>query len=396
MKFSKNVNTQLGRSLAVFGAIGALLLAAVLPSVALAAQITQRSLELSSSSKGATGVSYVLTFTPATNASAFVVDFCDNTPLIGEACNAPADFDVSSATVNTTNGGNFTKSALTAAKNNALVLTGSLTAGTEASLQLDGVTNPSGAGQLYARIVSYSGADAATATSNAKAYTSTAIGATAVDQGSVAASITDSVGVSGAVLESLSFCVSGAAVKANCDVSGNPAPTLRLGKDLGNGVIALDPSEVSQGSIYTQLSTNAVSGAVVRLKSSAANCGGLLRAGDLTACDITPAQNTNITPGQAKFGVKTSTSTYTSGVTNPNGTLEPVSTSPYNDTTFALNYASDQQTGVTSPFGDPFLDTAGHPANNVNMALTFGASVGNDTPAGNYSTDISLVATGKF
>jgi hypothetical protein len=30
------------------------------------------------------------------------------------------------------------------------------------------------------------------------------------------------------------------------------------------------------------------------------------------------------------------------------------------------------------------------------MALTFGASVSNDTPAGLYATDLSLIATGKF
>ena len=30
------------------------------------------------------------------------------------------------------------------------------------------------------------------------------------------------------------------------------------------------------------------------------------------------------------------------------------------------------------------------------MMLTFGVKVTNDTPAGAYSTDLSLIATGKF
>jgi hypothetical protein len=30
------------------------------------------------------------------------------------------------------------------------------------------------------------------------------------------------------------------------------------------------------------------------------------------------------------------------------------------------------------------------------MDFTFGASVSNSTPAGNYSTSLSLIATGKF
>jgi hypothetical protein len=30
------------------------------------------------------------------------------------------------------------------------------------------------------------------------------------------------------------------------------------------------------------------------------------------------------------------------------------------------------------------------------MKITFGASIANDTPAGKYSADLSLIATGKF
>lgn len=52
--------------------------------------------------------------------------------------------------------------------------------------------------------------------------------------------------------------------------------------------------------------------------------------------------------------------------------------------------------GVTSTYGDQFLTTSGAPALNKNMTLTFGASAANNTPAGSYSADLSLIATGKF
>lgn len=56
----------------------------------------------------------------------------------------------------------------------------------------------------------------------------------------------------------------------------------------------------------------------------------------------------------------------------------------------------DANDGVTSPFGDRFLETAEAPANNKNMALTFGVAASNNTPAGNYSADLSLIAVGTF
>ena len=61
-----------------------------------------------------------------------------------------------------------------------------------------------------------------------------------------------------------------------------------------------------------------------------------------------------------------------------------------------MNAATDNSTGVTSTYGSPFLNTAGAKANNMNMQLTFGASTNASVPAGNYSADLSLIATGTF
>lgn len=367
-------------------AVFAVLLSTVLPSLAFAAQITERSIQLSNSSVSATNVTYKINFkaaAAAATAGAFVVDFCSNSPVIGQTCSAPGGFSAAGAASATVG---FTDVEKTATK---LVITGTIEAEDEVSVDVTGIVNPSAAAPLYARIVTFD-TDA-----HADAYTSTVPGAGKIDEGGVAMSITPTVGVSGAVLESLTFCVAKNAISLNCNLAGNEAPTLKLGETVGDSV-ALIPTALSTGTLNTQISTNALSGAVVRLKSSATGCGGLLRAGAPSACDIAPALTGDIAIGEPKFGVKTATATDTIGYDDAIGAFQPVTGSGYNNSTYALNYIGTNATGVTSTFGDPFLDTDNAPANNKNMQLTFGASVSNSTPAGMYSTDLSLIASGKF
>lgn len=379
------------RAGSVFAA-AALVLATALPGLASAATVTERSIALSSSSADASGVNYTINFTATQDAGAVLVEFCGNSPLLGESCSTPGGFSLSSATV----GGGFTKDGTnsTATK---LIATGTIdvSANDEVSIPVTGVHNPTASGPLYARILTYA--------TDATGYTSANpdAGDDHLDDGSVAISITPTIGVSAAVLESMIFCVSGAAITENC--GGVTAPSLKLGNDDGNGVIALSPTP-SEGQIYTQISTNAVSGAVVSLKSNTVGCGGLVRAGatsNAAGCGIAPALALGVGTGSGKFGVKTATA---AGVgSNFAGALQAYDpdgagpTTPYyNSSDFKLLWVSGDGSGVTGPYGDPLLDTAGAPVNNMGMALTFAAASANNTPAGNYSADLSLVATGKF
>jgi len=364
------------RQLGLFAVVGALLLALILPSIVSAAQLTERSIELSSSTLSATGVTYKVNFTATTTAGAVLVDFCENSPLIGEECDAPAGFTVAGAV-----GGSITSPAV-----NTAVVTQAITAGAT-SVTLTNVTNPSAVGPLYARIITYNDATGAatyvsTQTSNANRR----------DEGGAAISITNNIGVSGAVLESMSFCVSGGVIADGC-TGTITAPTLKLGQQVGSA-FALMPGVVSEGSIYTQISTNALKGAVVSLKSNTTNCGGLVRVGAAN-CDIAPALASGIEENSAtaKFGVKTVASVDGG---NASGTYRPYDGSIYSPDAFALEFINTNATGVTSPYGSLFLDTNNAPVNNKNMQLTFGATVTNQTPAGLYSADLSLIATGKF
>ncbi len=427
----------------------ALLLSVALPSLVSAAQLTQRSAQLSSSSKGATS-SYEFTFTATGSAGAVVVEFCQNTPLIGEACTdpntTPGGFTAAGAGVT----GGVSASVNGTPTTNKVVLADTISAGVN-SFTLTGIVNPSDAGTIYARILTY------TDTTGANAYASAAPG-THIDDGSVAIAITDSVGVSGAVLETMTFCAASVAITANCGNASGNLPDLTLGEGTPK---ALTSSALSTGDVYTQLSTNAVNGAIVRIKSGNSNCSGLALNGGAT-CAIAAAGTTGtFSAGTAKFGVYvnpttgsntgTGTIALTSGDATVTGTstdwvatptvkagdtiwtnggkaytvlsitddthLELTANASTTESTAAYTYGfgtyrvrdggsgtySDtastyrfDDTNVKGAYGDEILDTNDGVVNGGNIKLTFGASISNVTPAGKYSNSYSLIATGKF
>lgn len=357
------------------------------PMLASAAQVTERSITLSSATKQATAVRYNVEFTAPAAADEIVIDFCTNSPLIGETCTPPPGLVVDNAvasgvTIDATN-----------TTNNKITGTRAITQGENVAIEFTGIVNPTDAGTVYARILTF-------ATGNADNYVSGTPG-TYVDSGSVAFAITDGIAVSGDVLESLSFCVAGEDIPKDCNTAGLDAPTLKLGKDFGNGVVSLTSDEISTGDVYTQISTNAINGAVVRIKSGADGCGGLLRAGSGTAaerCGIAPAVTGGITAGEARFGVMTVAAVTSTGAApeETTGTYQVAPASGYSPSAYQLRWAANNLSGVTSVYGDDFLDTDDAPVSNKTMQLTFGASANNTTPAGSYSADLSLIATGKF
>ncbi len=385
------VNRRVGSLFAVAALVLATVTPGLVPAFASAAQLTERSVQLSSTSKDATNVSYEAKFTTESVAGAVVFDFCKNSPLIGSACTAPVDFTAAAATATST-GGAVTASQTAAAVANTIKVVGTFPAGAT-DITLAGITNPSEVGPLYVRMLTF--ADSATA----NAYVSATPGAS-IDDGSAAVSITDTVGVSAAVLETMTFCVSGGVIGVDC--SGTTATALELGETSGT-VKALSSTVRSETSLYSQISTNAASGAVVNMKSSAANCGGLLLNGlpvapedEATKCFIKPATGTgegllDTNGNKALFGLTVTP------VAGGDGTYAAASAGAYySDSIFKLNFVSGNASGVTGPYGDPILDTAGAPTNNKNAQITFGASIANNTPAGLYSADFSLIATGKF
>lgn len=356
-------------------AAAAMVFATALPGLAAAATVTERSIELSSSTKATAAVSYKVKFNAQTDGTgAFLIDFC-TTAAVGSACSAPGGLAVAATgagpagTSTATSGYTATQIDSNSVK---VIITAPVDEDDPVELDVTGLTNPTAAGVIYARIVTY--ADNTALGSN----TSAAPG-THYDDGSVALNITDGFSVSSAVLESLIFCMAENADTIGTGCTGTyDLPGLSLGT---NGVLDLTPSE---GTIKTQVSTNAVSGVVVNLKSSTPG-GGLKRAEAATS-DITPfngTPNPSIGNGTAKFGLKLAG---LSGVT---------ASGSYSDSDYFLAYAGDNLSGVTSTYGSAIYSAPG-PVSDATANLTFAANQSNTTPAGTYSTALNLIATGKF
>jgi len=407
----------LRRSAAAFTAL-AFVVAAALPAwsgtYASADQLINRSLKMSDSTPGVTtNLQYILTFTTGNvSAQSIIVDFCSDTPLIGSTCafNAGVTVPTLAATPTIIGGG-----TVSSANGRTLKVTG-LTIGANATYSLTingGITNPSALGTFYARIITYAGTNAnnyvpATLTGDP---TTTS---TYVDYGGVALSTAQQVNITTRVMESLSFCASkvnidGTAGASFDDCSEATPPTL----DIGHGTPkVLESGTVDSDMAYTQLSTNASSGAIVRMKATntCAN-GGLSKDGGAT-CNIGGTTDLTYVNGEgpivfvantAAFGLFVSDSRTTTGIAASQGTVtaDPNYNDGINENEAApttVHYGMDNRNtteGVNSTYGDPIASSAG-PVNKVNNDLLFAATPSLTTPAGIYTANEILIATGTF
>ena len=367
-----------------------------------AAQLTTRSIKLSDSTPAATGVQYEVSFMPTAAATELAIEFCSDTPLIGASCATVAANTPTLASV-TTSAGTPTTTNTHLVKVTGLTITG----GVQYTITLTGgITNPSGTGSFYARILTFG-------TGNAAGYSGGATTGTYVDYGGVALSTVQQVKITARVMESLTFCVSGADLSGatNNDCTAATTPNLYIGQGTPE---VLDASRVDRVSAYTQLSTNASQGAVIRMKATntCANAG--LSTSGGSVCNI-PGLTTNVAPisangevaapitaGTAAFGMYVAPSTLTTGVTTSQGTITPDANyhnaSHTNVGTGDIYYGMDNRNtteGVRSTYGDP-IASASAPLSRVNNRLVFGATSSLTTQAGIYTGNEILIATGTF
>jgi hypothetical protein len=345
---------------------------------AAADQVQSRSITMGDADVNATNVSYKISFdissSYATNMKSYIVDFCSESPLVGDSCTAPAGLDMSAATATAGNTAGWTI-ATTASQIKASDAAG-IAGGSTVTLEMGGITNPSSLGAFYARIYTYN--DNAFGT-----YVDTSNPGNFVDYGGVAMTTSTAVDVSAFVQEEITFCISDAPMGLSCVGADSPNITV------GHGVPPIvDGSQVDTGNAYMQTSTNAQSGAQVRVKSSN-DCGGLSNDGGAT-CPVPPAGNSAIAfnAGTADFGMNVAPGTGGIGAMNP--------TAPYNQSVnnkYAMDM--DPNLGVTGTYGSKIADS-GTGCSNVNNTLTFAAAASNITAAGTYNTTLTLIATGTF
>ncbi len=362
---------------------------AVLPTGAEAAQITDRSLALSSSTPGGTSVTYTFTFTPATagNVGAIGFEFCSEDPLQGTTCTKPTGMVTTGGSLVSVDGqgasnGGFTLTATTdgypyLTRTPAAITTGVTT------VKISGITNPSATTSTthYLRLLTFSTATPGT-TVDETADNS------AVDFGGVAWATNPGMNVTAKVQETLNFCTY---TGANCGAGG---AAVNLG--------ILSTSVLSAASSKIDLGTNAKRGATVQyygdtLKSGSNPIAAKTTKGALTA-------------GTANFGINLAANTTASNLKNADGTAYTSSGPTGTGTlgTVTANYSSDGQFlyNVQASAATPDLTpgtpgantvaTATAPIDRTTYTATYGAAIANTTASGIYTTTVSYVATGLF
>jgi hypothetical protein len=371
----------------------------ILTQSAAAAQVTTRSIQMSSSVPSATNVTYAVKFTLATtsppNIQGIVLDFCDNDPLVGDTtCTTPAGFSLTaSPTVNNLSTGSCVLTAFTtvttANSNRTLEFydnAGAVaeTSGGVCTFNVTTVTNPSTANHsFYARVYTM---DTTTHTTGYAAGTATG----SVDSGGFALSTASQITISATVQETLTFCVSGALPGAGC--SGTSTPALTIGHGAPPVITA---SAVDQAPAYAQTTTNANGGIAVDMKASNTCANGGLSSTGGTVCNIPGAGSSAVAlvAGTAKFGMCVNTATTSSAASIDANYNDSVHNCPSTWVSGVL--MGMDGTNLTGTFGDEIY-TYGGPVLNDSITMEFGATASTVTPAGIYAGKEALIATGIF
>jgi hypothetical protein len=364
-----------------------------------AQQIGTRSIEISNSLVSATGVSYLVTFTTSSASSgdeSLVIDFCQDSPIIAATCTTTHGLTFSSPTI--------TGSTLPAgwaydtSSGSTIKLKGTstaLAASTSYHFTITGVNNPTGtiatsglAGSFYGRIYTYGdntyGGGVGTAYSSA-----TSIG-TDDDYGGFALSTTSQIDVTATVQETLTFCVSGTTITGTC-TGGLSAPDVTI----GTGSPPVLDTAGESAPAYTQLTTNALTGASVTMKASnACTNGGMSVAPPDVSGGCSEIAGTGSSPAALTSGTWGMCVLPGSGVTPDatylDGSVNNCSTTYSGTTQYGMNGAN-----VTGTYGDAIYGTSGA-VDAISSTLNFAAKAANTTPAGVYQANETLIATGTF
>jgi hypothetical protein len=360
------------------------------------AQASVRSIKLGSSAPGAT-TTYTVSFKPVTTTQELIVDFCDNSPLVGDTCTiVGAGTDVPNTSGVTSGSG----TGITLAGNHTVKVVGlTMTGGTQQTIFLSSIVNPTNVGvngKFYARVYTY-------ATGNASGYTPGAspTAGTYVDYGGIAMSTANTIIVQSKVFETLSFCV----FTTTC---GSTAPSINLG-DTVTGALATSTAYINAQTQYT-LSSNAGSSVVVTMTGQTlcrvatlnfANCPTGASAATISAIGTTATAVNAGHFGSEQFGLcagkngsaaLTVATAYNDTVNNCPTTAQATGT--YSGTSL-FGFDDTGSTGTNSAAGSTVLSSAGAvPA--VTSNLAFAANIAATTEAGIYQSNLNLVATGTF
>lgn len=444
------MNTQFTINVRAFKRIAYTMLAALLvvaglpfmhPSKVSADQFANRSIQLSDSATSGTSitsgvgsgtdVTYRVSIDVTHAAASLVIDFCSgsDTPIINDSCTAPTGMTAATGFSAVTGAVDPASSAWTLTASAGQVKLANdgnsahdIAASSTQVFDVTGITNPSTSGTFYARIYTFTN----NSWGSYSSPTAVNLGANS-DYGGIALSTTAVITITARVQESLTFCVSKAnpttwTTTHDCGdtVVGSNLPAVTIGHTVGGTTLVLEPSQVNTATIYSQLSTNATHGAVINLRSNPggsgtnSTCGGLSADGG-TTCAIPPVGATAaaIVAGTAAFGLFVSDSYLDAATPASTGTITPSTiyhnASHVDEVTPDLYYGMDNTTAtapngtvpntysgsVSGTFGSTLATTTG-PTYRVENNYVFAATAALTTPAGIYTANMSMTATGTF
>lgn len=354
-------------------------------------QVLSRSITMSSSAPGASGVSYAVTFTPATTITNpdYLVDFCSNDPLVGDSCTATAGTDVPNFGSATAKIGATTMTVATIGSGRGLKITGTstYTSGTPTTITISNVTNPTAVASFYARIIVYANGAAGTNTSDSPG--------TYKDYGGVALSTASNISITAKVFETLTFCV----YQTSCGT----APSLALG-DTTTGALSSTNAYVNSNAKY-DLATNAAGGVTVAMRGTT-----LCRSNTLSDCNTGSPSVFTISSMGATAVVKSIGSEQFGMCADVTGSAVLTVATPYHDTVGNCNgittgtYAGGDKfgfddntlTGTNSASGSTVMSSTAAVPSVTGDEFAFLGDVAPTTEAGIYTTSLNMVATSTF
>jgi hypothetical protein len=392
-----------------------------------AAQITLRSLAISSGVPGATGVTYTYSFTLPTSGNVQSIQFHACTTPVGN-CVAPTGQNINLGSQQGTNGFTSTTAfardvsganTCTPANNTLCVNRTQATAETGAkTLAWNTQTNPTTANStFYVRMTTYS--DTAWLT--------------AVDTGTVAAAVVQSLTVSARVAEILQFCVGSTTVDDDTssiatDCSGVSGTSVNIGT-LDPATVNISPVATNGGdskNAVAMLRTNAENGATVAYRAIQAGSGsnhlGTLRISGVTCnagsvntdgCINTSSTQAVFSGGTESFGMTIAgvncgsatsyTCVYASGsndlapqsgyIGKGNGTINSYCVTC--DTADSGNGYAWQESGSAVTIASSASSTIKQ-VDDEALVLKFAATPTITTPFGSYSVQADFIATPTF
>ena len=362
----------------------------LLPQSANAAgQVQSRSIEMSDSKVSATSVTYKVKFTAATTATikSLVVDFCSNSPIIGDACTAPTGFTVGTPTVTVVSGITGWTGPTSASSGRTLKISNAtgnaLTAGSSVvEFDLTTATNTSTLGSFYGRILTYpndSGANSAAtyAAASEGSYT---------DYGGIALATANKIDITAKVQETLNFCVyattSGGTTCGGATAFTGVTTAVTLGDS--NGVLQ-DTTQTYTSTSGFGLGSNALNGVYVRMKGATLTSGTNTIDPYGASCTANSAATT-----VEQFGMRVSTAG--AGQT----AIAPYNCAASNhglDITTACGGANDGN--ITCLYGQKIASTT-TASDETQSTIEWAAKAANASAAGIYTTTMTFIATGSY